>query len=252
MRKLKLLSLFFVAVLVLVFVSMAIGGERNVKFANDRAYDFPIKPGTDAWKKFVGHDEMLAATQIPADVLKNMSTRALVETCLNYPMYGDMMVYDDRQKGLEAVISGFDGLQELLKREDAGIELLAQYRLVNKEIAQDINDIDSKKASSTHYFEQAFIEMLLAQSSVRASMSEDEEKILVKECLSNLRLKQNRPDIYNFLDSEPTILIMKRVLERRGVGLQINGKQVIVGDNEADLSNNADQIIVQSENFISK
>jgi hypothetical protein len=252
MKKFKILSLFLVAIAILVFAIMAFGGEQNSKPATDVAYDFPIKPGTEAWKKFTSHDEMLAATQIPADVLKGMSTRALVETCLNYPLYGDMMAYNSLQQGLDAVISRFNGLQELLKREDAGAELLAQYPRVNRETAQDIANIDSKKTNTIRSFEHTFIEILLAQSSIRANMSESEEKYLVKESLNNFYLKQGRPDIYSFSSLQPTVLIMKKVLERRDGGLRINGKQVVIGDSEMDLSNNADQIVSQAENFISK
>ena len=33
------------------------------------AYDFPIKPGTDAWRAFNSHVEMLNACQIPEPLL---------------------------------------------------------------------------------------------------------------------------------------------------------------------------------------
>jgi hypothetical protein len=252
MKKFKILSLFLASLAVLVLAIMAFGGEQNVKLANDVAYDFPIKPGTDAWKKFTGHDEMLVATQIPEDVLKSMSTRALIETCLNYPLVGEITVHNSLQQGLEALISGFNGLQELLKREDAGVELLAQYRLVNKKIVQDINDIDSKKSNTAHFFEHTFIEMLLAQSSIQASMSMDEEKSLAKESLSDFRLAQSRPDIYSFASLQSEVLVMKKVLEREDGGLQVNGNRVVVGDSEMDLFKNTDQIVSQAENFISK
>jgi hypothetical protein len=253
MKKLKIFSLFFIGILVLAFVGIAIGGDLNKKpTVIDVAYDYPIKPGSDAWKKFSSHDEMLAAIQIPADVLKNISTRALVETCLNYPLSDDMMSYNSLQQGLEAVISRSNCLQEMLRRGDAGTELLKQYGKTNTEVAQDISNIDSKKTNIIHYHEHAYIEMLLAQNSILANMSEADKKTLVKESLNNFRLRQNRPDIYSFSSLQPAISVMKNVVARADGGLQINGKQIEIGDDETDLLNNANQIVLQAENFTSK
>jgi hypothetical protein len=228
-------------------------GDLNKKSAViNVAYDYPIKPGTDAWKKLSSHDEMLAAIQIPADVLKNMSTGALVQTCLNYPLSGDMMVYDSLQQGLDEVISRSNCLQELLRRDDAGKELLVKYGDVGKQIQQDAGNIDSKKTNATHYFDQTYVEMLLAQNSIRKNMSEDDEKALVKETLANYKLKQGRSDIYNFLDLQPSVLIMKNVLEKRNPGLIFGSKQASAGNQVTELFNNKDQIVSQAENFTSK
>ncbi|MFA5248594.1 MAG: hypothetical protein WC415_05255 [Patescibacteria group bacterium] len=255
MKKLKMLSLFFVGVLVLVFAGITVANELSTRpraEVVDVAYDFPIKPGTDEWKKFTSYGEMLTATQIPDKMLKSMSTRALVKTCLDYPNSGSIGAHNSLQQGLEAIVSGFNGLQELLKRDDAGIELLAQYRLVNEEIKISIKNIDSGDSLNWYYFKHTLIEMLLAQESIRSNMSEGDEKALIKECLNNFNLKKGRQDIYNITSSESMILIMKKVLEKRKAGPLIDEKQAVISDSGMDLFNNVDQIIQQSENFISK
>lgn len=52
------------------------------------AYNYPIKPGTSEWKTLTSHDQMQRVCQIPDATLKSMSTTDLIETCLNYPLFG--------------------------------------------------------------------------------------------------------------------------------------------------------------------
>jgi hypothetical protein len=218
MKNLKKLSLFFVVGLVLISAGVVIGSEISKKSEAEVinvAYDFPIRPGMDEWKTFTSHGEMLSVVQIPDKTLKQMTTRALVETCLDYPMSGDMMAHNSLQEGLEFVISGFNGLQELLKREDAGVELLAQYRLANNEIKTEIESVESGGSLSSSYLKNIFLEMLLAQDSIRGNLSKEDEKVLIKECLNNFNLRQSRPDVYSFSSSVSEILVMKKVIEKR-------------------------------------
>jgi hypothetical protein len=95
------------------------------------AYDFPIKPGTDAWRAFNSHQEMLNACQIPESILQNMSTSGLVETVMNYPLLSDMLAFDNIQEGFNSVASSFNGLSTLLQRNDAGTVLLTKYRVMD-------------------------------------------------------------------------------------------------------------------------
>ena len=109
---------------------------------NTTAYDYPIKPGTSEWSQFDDHAEMVDACQIPEDVLKTMSTDALIETVLNYPLLDDIYAYDTFQEGFDAVSEHFNGLLELLNRGDAGSELLAKYQ--GMDVTTDANTVTSK------------------------------------------------------------------------------------------------------------
>ena len=90
-------------------------------------YDFPIKPGTDAWKSLKSSQEMIDVCQIPTDILKNLSTARLSKLCLDYPLLGDMLFSNNLQEGFDIVSSKFNGFQELFKRKNAGSELLKLY-----------------------------------------------------------------------------------------------------------------------------
>lgn len=81
-------------------------------------YEYPITPFMDEWKNFESHTEMIAACQIPEDILKNLSTEALAETVMNYPLLTDMLAWSDRSLGFQNVVSNFNGLEELLSRQN--------------------------------------------------------------------------------------------------------------------------------------
>lgn len=101
--------------------------ERIVKYnqkTSDANYDlhdpyrYPVLPGSDEWKALDSHADKVSACAIPDEVIERMSTEALLDSVLSYPLLGDIYLWDTVSQGLEAVSSGFNGLQELMERED--------------------------------------------------------------------------------------------------------------------------------------
>lgn len=107
------------------------------------AYVYPVLPGTDAWNALSSHADMLAVCQIPEDILKNLTTRELLEVVLDYPLMEDMHVYSTMEQGFLSVKNQFNGLQELVSRPDA------------KEIAEAFS------LEGTRWEESSLIEMSL-------------------------------------------------------------------------------------------
>ena len=54
-----------------------------------QVYNFPVKPGTEAWNKLETETERLSALQIPENILKSMSTQDLIITCMNSLVSGE-------------------------------------------------------------------------------------------------------------------------------------------------------------------
>ena len=109
-------------------------------------YDWPLKPGMVEWKQLNSHQKMLQALQIPAEKLHNMSLACLVKTCLKYPLFSDIWYFNSLQDGMTRVVAGFNGLQELLHRDDAGLELYKIYKTMNPHnFSQDWSDLQKGK-----------------------------------------------------------------------------------------------------------
>ena len=55
---------------------------------------YPINASSKEWSKFDSHDEMLAACNIPEDLLTNMSIDDLIKAIINYPLISEIYAYD--------------------------------------------------------------------------------------------------------------------------------------------------------------
>lgn len=93
------------------------------------SFDSVTKP--EIWKTFQTLEEMQSACQIPDDVLPNLSTEELVQICMDYPLFGNYLAYDNETFGIKKVMAGFNGFTELKKRTDAAEKLLDIYANVN-------------------------------------------------------------------------------------------------------------------------
>lgn len=138
-------------------------GTVNNEYSISNSYEYDVKPNTSEWKDLKSSKEKVEASQIPESDLYNMTTKALVETVLNYPLLVTMYAFDTEQEGFNAVYSTFNGLQELTKRTDAIFEL-EQYR----------NKIDFSKTTDTKLIvQELYFETLLKGISSNSVVSSD-------------------------------------------------------------------------------
>lgn len=128
---------FSVVVMVGSMAIPALAAEDNASMG----FEYPLQPDMEEWGK-LNHGERVLESQIPEDVLKQMTTDELVTTVLNYPCFIDMIFYNTYQEGFEVVRDNFNGLQELLDREDSGVYLLDAYKSINLLQLLSINDED--------------------------------------------------------------------------------------------------------------
>lgn len=70
------------------------------------------------WSSFNSHIDMIAATQIPKEIIHSLSSEELADHCINHPLIIEAYMYDDFQFGLLKVMESFNGYQEIIKREN--------------------------------------------------------------------------------------------------------------------------------------
>ena len=104
-------------------ITFTVGCEKTVQevieYSITEAYQYPVVPGMKEWKKLNSLQEKAESCQIPEDILGDMTTEALIETVVNYPLFINVFAYDNKKTGLEHVKGYFNGLQELYERVDA-------------------------------------------------------------------------------------------------------------------------------------
>ena len=137
-------------------------GKTRALSSQTFSFDSITKP--EVWRSFQTLEEMQSACQIPDDVLPNLSTEELVQICMDYPLFGNYLAYDNETFGIKKVMAGFNGFEELKKRTDAAEKLLDRYANVN---VMALNE-DRVNAEIYPNLKLGYLEMILCSGEIES------------------------------------------------------------------------------------
>jgi len=157
-------------------------------------WDYPIKPGMEKWQKFESVDEMYQACQIPDNVLKQLSTESLVDICLNFPAPPLFALFNYPQQAFIDFYSNFNGIRELFQRKDAGLYLSKRYASMSLSDFNPLWQLHRQSLFISHY---KFVEAILSQPQVIASLDVKSRKALLKEATHKMDEKFSRNDLFS-------------------------------------------------------
>lgn len=249
MKKIFIIAVAILATGIFTLFSSEKGIEkefREEKYSD--AYRFPVTPGMKEWRKFKTNEEMIAATQIPKDLLITMSTEGLIETCLNFPLFMDMTAFNSYEEGFNHIKQNFNGLRELLKRTDAGGKLLNRYKYFNPVTFQKT----AQSVPPVQYFKPFIMEILLSNDEILSSMSSKERHSLCKLAVKKFRLKEQYPETYGYEELIPPGVIMKKVMELESHFYLEKDYRIPTHSSDYDIVNseNLETIVNQAERFL--
>lgn len=191
-------------------LSLSLASFCSFSQSVNEPYSFPVRPGTKAWAELTTYQARLNAYNVPQDVLRKMSTKALVETCLAYPEFRLVMTRNDLQQGYTYVRSIFNGFIELESRVDAGQELLKVYQQLNPD---DIIRYETLLAKGQFSFRFIYLELLLAQKTILDNASVSDKKVLIQQCISNYQKKERLPQENHLFELSTPVWVASRVLD---------------------------------------
>lgn len=154
-------------------------------------YEYPVLPGTEEWAEFDDFLDMIEVCQIPVTKSSAMSTEALVESIIDYPLwpiyfsYDTTVVYDTYKVMLDA-------LEELEGREDADKILLDYYQKEEVVTAQAF--MRSNGTLDKHRID--YFEILLAQPVFQDNLTETELDELADAIVEKQSIRETETDIY--------------------------------------------------------
>lgn len=212
-RQNKITRRFILSAVALSVVGGSVGLAQPVMAApapeaSTVAYNYPVLPGTAAWKKLATHNDMVRVTQVPAATLARMSTAALVDTVLRYPLFDDMQAFNTPQEGFDTMSSRFNGFAALASRPDAGADLLERYESMSPAVAPEATLLQQGQLD----FSFRRIETLLSQDAFRRTLNATQLTRLVAVSQEKLQAKAARADIYGLTGQASTSLIIGRAL----------------------------------------
>ena len=128
----------------------------------DEPYEYPIAPDSEEWAAMGSTKELYAALDVPHYSLRHMTTQALVDTILDYPMFASNFCAITTPSSTYAHLRRvFNAIRELERRSDAGRVLMETYRAI------EIRDVDDWHES----FRPLFLETMLGQKVFLEQMS---------------------------------------------------------------------------------
>lgn len=146
-KRIKLLSLCIICILIFsqtLLVSALTEINNETSYPITTPYEYPIKPGTNEWINFKTHAEKVEACQIPQEILCKMSTEALVETILNYPLLIDMFAWNTFEDGYFMLSKTFNGIKELEYRNDS-VYIVNNYKETKSFFGRESSSINNNE-----------------------------------------------------------------------------------------------------------
>ena len=149
------------------------------------AYDTP-----EEWAALEDVIAMREASQVPSDVIDTVSTDELVLYCMNYNLFADIFLFNTMQDGMDSMRINYNGLSELINREDAAECLIRLYKLYDLE-AQAARD--ERSTIRLHY-----LESMLCMPEILDSLTADQSKELAAACADKInRIVNDENCIYS-------------------------------------------------------
>lgn len=175
-------------------------------------WHYPIIPGTAEWAKLKSEKEIIAAQQIPDDVLKKMTTSEVFQAWIDLPGRIEILAFNTLQDGFNVVRKRFNVLNELLNRNDVGVIVLNEYMMSSP--ANLRNDWKSNKKGK-FITDFAFLEILISQPEVLESLTNSQKKNLLTKVKKDIEIKRNFPkEDLNFFWVSSGLILAGRILQK--------------------------------------
>ena len=171
------------------------------------AYQYKLTPEDAEWAELTSHQEMLDICQLPEEILTESTTEELFDIVLDYPLLIDISFYASFEEGLLEVAKQFNGLNELLKREDLSKVVKEKYEResvptsqrvdYSKITIENVNELlenDSELRKEVYLDSQEkralyFEESLLSSEMLFDKYTKGEKAAIVKEAYEKMEEK---------------------------------------------------------------
>lgn len=190
------------------------------------AYDYPIKPGTEEWKKFTSTSEMIEACQIPENILKTISTNDLLDVCLKYPILSQYTASNSPNNGLASIINSSNGFTEFMNRADSHRVLLNYYA------NESVNKIDNSKDKGGYTFYFCALELLLSQPILLKRFTREERVSALRLIMEKYNEKETYLEYFGFYGKMTTAFVANKYAESLGKITDISNDESKIFTNE--------------------
>lgn len=192
--------------LLLCFFFFVIGCKKNdCENTIDQPYVYPVEAA-----KGKPSEERIEMFKISDPVLHCLSTKALTQSCLNYPEISLVWANNSLQRGFDQVSSRCNGFDELWGRGDKFQVLHSLYQ--QKNIDRVDWDFYTDLENGRYMFDINYTELTISQYEVLHDLSISEKAKLFQLTLENQKKKVDLIKYWGVVGMETTIAILGRIM----------------------------------------
>lgn len=174
-------------------------------------FDYPIKPGTEAWKALKSHQERVDISQIPPAVAKKLGTAALLETVLDYPLSMDLFLFNTLQDGVDRLKVTFAAFPELLSRKDLAVVAVERYAQLRMD---SVASLKVRYDRAIFSYKVSFLEMILAQPEVTSKLDVGRRRIILQALVAKHEQKEQLRDFFDDMNLSSSAWAAYRITKR--------------------------------------
>jgi len=183
--------------------------SANAQTKTKIVWDYPVKPNMEEWSLFKSMEDMYKTCQIPEDILKQIDTESLVDICLNFPVPPVFPLFNTPQQGFMEYYNNFNGIHELFHRKDVAQYLVKRYVMMSLSEFNPLWPSYKQGQFISHY---KFVEAILSQPQVIASLDAEGRKVLLKETIRKLDEKISMDDLFSGFSLEINLWVIANLL----------------------------------------
>ena len=230
-KVLSIVSFILIVGMLSSLIAIDVKSESNV-------YQFPLNTKSKEWKD-MDHAEKAKVLNIPDEILENLSTDALLEVIVNYPLFIDILAYNTFDEGIKYVSMQFNGLEEFMSRQDLTQVLLDEYQKIDINYVKNIEETDNMG----DFNKLLFVESMLFTEQVQKNMSEEQLIKLNLEILDKQQQIDNEGDSYGLLNQYKLMIEMNEVQ-----GIELPSQQLELVERAKQFYNNSsiDPLVVNT------
>lgn len=168
-------------------------------------YVFPAEKNFEAWGNIIGLENRFAACEVPENLLRAMTTDALVRTALNYPLNFIYSAYNDPFVAVDLIIKNSALHRELVVREDAATVLLDYYARTTID-KTDTYSVSNRSDSCLRYSNEMFLDYMMASGKI-PGLNDGENGKRLQE-ITNRKLAERLADSETFSEVSVAPLLL--------------------------------------------
>lgn len=183
-------------------------------FSLKSIYSQNYKPNNTAttWNRLSKYEKH-KLKHIPLEMLNEMNTYQLVEACVNTRYTLFLFAYTSLEDGFARYLSEYNGLQELLRRNDAANHLLDYYK---NTLTNGYNPKWESKKIGEYIHKIIVVEVLLSSEIILNQLQKSDVKILLNELLKKSNEKKSNINVHSKFGLEKNAFTIAKLIFNKG------------------------------------